>query len=96
MGVIGGKRSRQCDLGVPDNYGGLYRDTGIGSFVLRYGVRKLKSRGNVQTRVLEVNFIDKVVYITKRGQIIESSPFSGVSNVSKWVLSCHCGVVAET
>ncbi len=59
---------------------------GLEGFFIYYGVRKLSSsnlhlKPLIQTRVIELNFADKVIVNTKRGQTLTSFPFAALKGV---------------
>ncbi|OQR84747.1 hypothetical protein ACHHYP_12989 [Achlya hypogyna] len=60
---------------------------GINGFLIHYGVRKSSNRNHVQTRVLELNFAEKTIVNTKRGETLTTLPFAALKSVR--VLSAH-------
>ncbi|OQS00876.1 hypothetical protein THRCLA_05831 [Thraustotheca clavata] len=59
----------------------LWDKAGIDGFLIHYGVRKCSNRNHVQTRVLELNFAEKTIVNTKRGETLTTLPFSALRSV---------------
>nr|CCA25075.1 conserved hypothetical protein [Albugo laibachii Nc14] len=60
----------------------LWNDLGVKGFVLRYGIRKLNRANHMRTRVLELNFAEKVIADLRRGEAINTVSFNELRAVT--------------
>ncbi|TMW55112.1 hypothetical protein Poli38472_013874 [Pythium oligandrum] len=68
-----------CDGGVGFQH--IWDETGIQGLIVRYGVRKVSARNHLQTRVLELNFADQTIIISRRGETLTTLHFSDLLGV---------------
>lgn len=84
--------------GAADDFAKMWHDTGLQGFLVRYGVRKCSSRNHLQTRVLELNFAEQTITISRRGETLTSFHFShleGASSSSTRSSSDEHGLIIE-
>jgi hypothetical protein len=60
----------------------IWNENGIQGFLIRYGVRKLRSKSHLQTRVIELNFAENIISNTRRGETLTALSFDDLSKIT--------------
>lgn len=80
--VHAGNKSAVDAGGAASDLQRLWREIGLQGLIVRYGVRKSSSRNQLQTRVLELNFAEQTLTISRRGETLTSCHFSHIDGAT--------------
>jgi hypothetical protein len=96
--VHAGNKSAVDSGGAASDLQRLWREIGLQGLIVRYGVRKSSSRNQLQTRVLELNFAEQTLTISRRGETLTSCHFSHIdgATVSSSSSTSHHGSAAAS
>lgn len=87
--VHAGNKSAVDSGGAATDLQHLWREIGLQGLIIRYGVRKSSSRNHLQTRVLELNFAEQTMTISRRGETLTSCHFSHIDGATVSTSSSH-------